>query len=138
MEQWEEDVQNYLQMGLYQPALDLVEEVLKKGKDKRALTYKAYILRSMERDDEALEIVDALLREEEDEDLLLLKGMILFDNENYKDAAMTLRKSMMYRKNIIENWWRSIQKMQKLGITFQWLFSSRINMKRLWRLRRKQ
>ncbi len=105
MEQWEEDVQKYLQMGLYQPALDLVEEILKEGKDKRALTYKAYILRSMERDDEALEIVDSLLKEEEDEDLLLLKGMILFDNDNYKDAAKYFRRVTEINPENLDAWY---------------------------------
>ncbi len=93
-ENWEEDIKKYLEMGLYEPALERVNEILNKEKNRRAMIYKAYILRGMERDDEALKIVDELLKEGDDEDLILLKGMILYDNEKYKDAALYFRRVM--------------------------------------------
>ncbi len=105
-EDWEEELQKYLTMGLYQPALDMIEEILQKDKNnKKAKTYKAYILRSLERDDEALEIVDSLLKEGEDEDLLLLKGMILYDNEKYKEAAKYFRRVTEINPENIDAWY---------------------------------
>ncbi len=91
--QWEQDVEKYIQMGLLEPALELLNEVIEKNPDDvRAKIFKAYVLREMEKDDEALRIVDELLKKEEDEELLLLKGMILYDNEDYKNAAKYFRR----------------------------------------------
>ena len=93
-EKWEEDIQKYIEVGLFEPGMELIDKILKEDpKNRKALTYRAYIYRSMDRDKEALDLVNSLLEDNMDDiDLLLLKGMILFDNENYKNAAKYFRR----------------------------------------------